>query len=225
MTDIKTQIFTLENVSIACESARVRWCDVNGYASDAQSPDLDKARKFMTAEVCGYAGALMVKGSIDEQSILDGIASRMPVKAIMRMGEMFDRMRSGRGSDRTTLLATSGALIGATSRSAVYFAVSGKGDENTSDHVRDVETVRKLQKVFGRVGVTTVATQLSRSFGKNGFAHVLGMGHFEKQKDGAEPQLTVTRGNVFVRELRKYAETASETTLKLNQGTKKTEEK
>jgi hypothetical protein len=217
--------FTLEVVHAAIENARIRWAQENGYAPDATSDDLSKAKNYATAEVCEYAGALMLKGNIEAQSIIDAMGARLPVKANMRMLEMFDRMRSGKGSDRTTLLAIAGALIGATSRSAVHFAVSGKGDENTSDHVRDTATVRKLQNVFGRVGVTTVATQLSRSFGKNGFCNVLGMGAFNKSKDGAEPQLSVSRGNVFVRELRKYAETASETTLKLNQGVKKEEAK
>ena len=218
---MQQNIFTLEIVHAALENARVRWASENGYASDAVSDDLSKARNYATSEVCEYAGSLMVKGNIDAQQIIDAIAQRFPVKANMRMFEMFDKMRSGKGSDRTTLLATCGALVGAQSRSAVHFAVSGKGDENTSDCVPDTATVRKLQKVFGLVGVSTVATQLSRSFGKNGFCNVLGIGHFEKGKDGAEPRLTVTRGNVFVRELRKYAETASETTLKLNQGSKK----
>jgi hypothetical protein len=225
MTTNQTNIFTIENVAKALESARVRYVEVNGYAHDAQSDDLNKAGKHLTAEVCNYAGALMLKGEIDQQRILDAIAGTLPVKATMRMGEMFARLLMTKGSDRTTLLATCGALVGATARSAVHFAVSGKGDENTSDLVRDTATVRKLQTVFGKVGVTTVATQLSRSFGINGFCNVLGMGSFEKGKAGEEMKLEVKRGNVFVQAIKKYAEGASETTLKLNAGGKEKDAK
>lgn len=213
-------VFGLETVHAALEIARARWASVNGYAPDAVSDDLTKARNYLTAEVCAYAGALMVKGALDAGAILTDMGDRMPVKALMRMGEMFSRMRSDQGCDRTTLLALTGALVGSTSRAAVWFSVSRKGDENTSDHVPALETISKLQKVFGRVGITTCATQLSRSFGKNGFCNVLGMGAFHKGKDGAEPQLEVKRSNPFVRALRTYAETKSEATLKLNQGVK-----
>jgi hypothetical protein len=215
--------FTIDAVTIALEGARVRWAETNGYGLDAQSDDLSKARKHLTAEVCEYAGALMLKGDLDGIAVLDAVKNKMPMKAIMRMGEMFARLAQGKGADRTTLLAVCGALVGATARSAVHFAVSGKGDENTSDLVRDTATVRKLQTVFGKVGVTTVATQLSRSFGVSGFCNVLAMGAFEKGKQGEEPKLEVKRSNVFVQALKKYAEGASETTLKLNQGAKKDE--
>jgi hypothetical protein len=221
MTTNQTNIFTIENVAKALESARVRYVEVNGYAHDAQSDDLNKAGKHLTAEVCNYAGALMLKGEIDQQRILDAIAGTLPVKATMRMGEMFARLLMTKGSDRTTLLATCGALVGATARSAVHFAVSGKGDENTSVTLCAIpRRCASFKPCSVKSGVTTVATQLSRSFGINGFCNVLGMGSFEKGKAGEEMKLEVKRGNVFVQAIKKYAEGASETTLKLNAGGK-----
>jgi hypothetical protein len=218
-------LFNVETVSAAIARANARWAQEWGHTEGTKCDSLETAQKYVTADVVTYAAGMLADGSINASDVLGQISDRLPVKATMRMLEMFERMYRGKGSDRTTLLAVCGALMGATSRNAVHFAVTGKGDENTSDHVKNTARVRKLQKLFGLVGVTTVSTQLSRSFGKNGFCNILGMGVFEKGAKGTDPQLKVNAENVFVRALATYADTASENTLKLNQGSKKDSDK
>jgi hypothetical protein len=100
------------------------------------------------------------------------------------------------------------------------FATTGKGDEMTSDLVKDVSLVRKLQKVLNKVGVTTESTQNSRSFGSNGFCLHLNMGHMVKLPGNSESSLEINPKSPFIAAIAKMVEQASEETLGLVKGAK-----
>ena len=118
----------------------------------------------------------------------------------------------------TALQALSAAYAGATTRDAVMFAATGKGNESTSDEVKGIALVRKLQKVLPTVATGTESTQNSRSFGAQGFARALDIGYMQKDAHKVT-RLHVNKSNPFFRAMVKMIETASGETLKQMRGT------
>jgi hypothetical protein len=153
----------------------------------------------------------------DVAAFLAGFGA-LPVKPVKRMSQFLYLLSTGdlnRGLYRTLALEVLGAgCAGATSRAALTFAATGKGDENTSDLVRDVSLVQKLHRAIGRVGSGTEPTQNSNSFGVNGFAKLLGLARMVKDGDKSR-ELTVNRESPFYRDLRNIIAKASDATLAL----------
>lgn len=188
------------------------------------SADIHKGSKFVDAACIVAIGALMQKGNVDSGAMLTAIETRLSMKAIMRLCEFFAAIHAKnyqRLDGVTCLSILSATLAGATSRDALIFATTGKGDESTSDLVKNTALVRKLQNVLNKVGVTTAPTQLSRSFGINGFCSVIGIGRIVKSPDGTRELIEINQRNPFYRAVFTMIDTATEGTLKLMRGAKK----
>lgn len=214
---------TIEAVHRALVKGNERYVRDNGYEAGTVSPDLHKASKFIDDTVIAYAAKLAAQSKLDQQSIIDAIANVLPVKASMRMLEFWACLAAKnyqRLDAVTALEILSAAYAGATSRDAVRFAATGKGNESTSDEVPGIETVRKLQRVMRKVSTGTEGTQNSRSFGKAGFCRILGMGSMQRDEHGTN-RLIVNVGNAYVQAVKRMVEQASEGTLKLARGTTK----
>jgi hypothetical protein len=210
--------FTLEAFNGAVSQANARWASKEGNEGKF-SPDLSKALRFVDAQVIASTSAMLEAGKIDPVTVLQAVSERLPVKAIMRMSEFFNALSAGayQRLDAVTCLAIlSNAYAGAKSRDAITFAVTGKGDQHTSDQVKNIELVRKLQKVCSKVGASTEQTQVSRSFGKNGFCSPLGIGRIVSGE-----LIEVNPKNVFFKKVAKLIDDASENTLQLMKGAKK----
>jgi hypothetical protein len=178
------------------------------------SADINGGRKVLTEQVVAHIAPMIS----DAPTYLQYIADRAPTKAVLRACEFFSALASGnlKEIDRTTALCTlsAGCNNGTVSRDGIAFATTGKGTEFTSDQFKKMETLKKVQRAMGTVGVTTFAGQVSRSFGKNGFASGLGMGAMQKGKDGRE-FAQVDQKSPFVVALVSMIESASEATLAL----------
>jgi hypothetical protein len=218
----KEQVITLENVFIAINRANDRYNAKTGSAH--LQDDLKKARGFWDESLCTFVAGMLNKARIDQVEFLATIADNMPVKAVMRASEFFACLHAKDYSklDGVTALSILSAVhAGAVTRSAVFFAATGRGNESTSDVVSDISLVRKLQKALRKtVGATTESTQNSRSFGTNGFCKYLRMGAMVKAK-GKEATLEVNAKSPFVAAIAKMVEQASEDTLSLVKGAKK----
>lgn len=116
-----------------------------------------------------------------------------PVKVIKRILQVFD-VTSGKpanvdtlGGGARTLYLCTGAIVsaGCTGRDGLQFAVTGKGNEHSSDQV-SLAVARKMQKL-GVTSPASFATQYSVCFAQSGMGHFLGMG--TKGKKGMLPDL------------------------------------
>jgi hypothetical protein len=222
MSNAKEQVITLENVKLAISRANDRHSKKTGETG--MQADLLKAVKYWDDGLCVFVAGMLNRARIDQLTFLATIADNMPVKAVMRASEFFACLhaKNYKQLDGVTALSILSAIhAGAVSRSAIFFASTGRGNESTSDVVSDVSLVRKLQKALGKtVGATTESTQNSRSFGVNGFCRFLNMGEMVKVK-GKEAVLEVNAKSPFVAAIAKMVEVASEDTLSLVKGAKK----
>jgi hypothetical protein len=219
---VKETVFTLENVMLSIRRANDRWAAKTGEVGECE--DLKTARKFWDDALCVFAVSMLKRARIDELTFLSTIADKMGVKAVKRVSEFFACLHAKDYTklDGVTALSLLSAIhAGATSRSALVFASTGKGDESTSENVANVELVRKLQKTLKKVGTTTEATQNSRSFGANGFCVYLSMGAMVKVAGKTEKQLEVNAKSPFIAAIAKMVEQASPETLALVKGAKK----
>jgi hypothetical protein len=224
-----SNVITFEAISQALVSAEARYLAKNPTNKDGialtHSADIAKARKrFLNEHSVKVLSEGLSKAGIE--SFLDDVSQRMGTKAIMRCFEFANALASGnyKHLDATTCLTMFAvACAGVKTRSAVSFAVTGAGDDNTSDVVRDTALVRKLQQVFPKIGTGTEPTQVSRSFGENGFCKYLGIGFFKK--DGNRyAEMQVKTGNPFYKTARTMIEKASEVTLATMKGGKNKDE-
>lgn len=214
---------TLEMLNAAIATAEARYL-ASAPTDKAGNPltssaDLRKARKFVDDKVIAYVG-----NKVDADALCKAIAETMPVKATMRMCEFFSACSAGNYQqlDAVTVLSILSAVnAGASARDAVTFAVTGKGDDSTSDIVKNTALVRKLQSVCAKVGVTTAPTQLSRSFGVNGFCRALGIGQFERNESGTRELVKIYTKNPFYKRVASLIDDATEGTLELMKGMKK----
>lgn len=223
-------LLTIEANEQALAKAESRYLSKNpqdkaGNALTA-SDDIAKARKFISVENLAHFESMLGKAGIDVSAWVTAVADRLPVKAIMRAYEFNNALHSGdyKLLDATTcntILANVGA--GAVSRDAVSFAVTGKGDANTSDLVKNVELCGKIRRVFEKVGVGTEPTQVSRSFGINGFCGALGIGQFVIDEKSGDRTLTVNAKSPFYRKVFSMIDRASPETLSMMKGKKKGE--
>lgn len=140
-------------------------------------------------EIAGKVSA-PVWGGIDALGIADqlikGIESATNTKKPMRILQavLFAQTTDGRylkGSAKTFLLQFCAlAAGGAKTRSALFFAATGKGNESTSDEI-SVTKARLILKRFGGIGEGSESTQNSVSFSKGGIAETLGVAIKDKR--------------------------------------------
>lgn len=119
------------------------------------------------------------KVGITEEQVITGIKNTRNVKVALRLPQILAFIATGsvthlQGSAKTLFYEVGALAMGAKTRAALFFAATGKGDENTSD-VINVPAIRKLQKVAGLIGATTEQTQNSVSFAKDNLGDVLGI--------------------------------------------------
>lgn len=105
-------------------------------------------------------------------------AKRLPlVLSFIATGDVTDL----KASARAFVLGLSAlAVAGLVNKNGARFALTGRGDENTSDEVKAVDTARKLQRVLGLVGVGSFSTQWSVAFSDGNLGSVLGCGSHPK---------------------------------------------
>lgn len=159
---------------------------VNGLASriakgDA-NPRVINMRKESSAHCLSLQGAQYLHdagASIDAlRAVLHGgVNPTVPY----RLAQMVHAMHAGlyKQTDATTARALVALRIAGApfNRDALNNLITGKVKiEGVSPNTRGVG-VRQLDQYIARVGRGTVETQLSRSFGANGFARALGMVH------------------------------------------------
>lgn len=227
---VSPALLTFAQFNDALTSANERYlagspCDKSGNPL-TRSADIAKGRKFIDAAVVDSFALLLQQSGIDAWEICTATEKVLPMKAIMRMCEFAHALSAGdyRKLDATTVLTILAcAQSGAKTRDAVSFAVTGKGNESTSDEVRDIEQVRRLQKLFAKVGSGTEPTQVSRSFGKNGFCVALGLGGFNFDEKAGARILKVNKGNAFYKLVAQMVRKASDSTLKTMKGADKGE--
>jgi len=229
-TENQVSPLSLSTMSAALEKAQARYLAGNptDKAGNAltSSADIRKGAKFLDEIVIAHFAGMLEQSGIDAGVVLQSIETTLPMKAIMRMCEFAHALSAGdyRKLDATTVLTILACgQAGARTRDAITFAVTGKGNESTSDEVRDIEQVRRLQKLFPKVGSGTEPTQVSRSFGKNGFCGALGIGKFEHDEKANARTLKVNKGNAFYKTVKNMVSKASDATLKTMRGADKGE--
>lgn len=215
---------TIEAYNAALNAAEARWYanrDAKTIAAGIEkSDDIKDARKWLTAKTVEFINANLAGMNLKPEQLLNAVANDLGVKAQKRMIEFFNAIHAGeyRKLDGVTALSVlSSVHAGAKTREAIHFASTGKGDENTSDQVKNIALVRKLQRALGQVGASTEPTQCSRSFGKNGFCKAINLAMIGRTDKGEKEFMTNT-DNVLFGILTKMIETATDTTLETIKG-------
>ena len=133
------EISPAHNVALieAIAKANKRWAQKENVADGVLSPDLQRALKFLDASVTANAVSLMTEEKSPAFFAL--VANSLGNKAIMRCCEFFACLNSRNYKlldGVTALEALSCAYAGASTRSGIAFAATGKGNESTSDEVQ-----------------------------------------------------------------------------------------
>jgi hypothetical protein len=214
-------VITLSGIFNAINEAQDRY---SAKKPDAALPqkDLQRARKYLNDATVAAVAPMLEKAGVTPDMLYNAIAKNQPVKATMRMCEWFHAISAGdyKLLDVVTVNTILSAVrFGAVSSKGVFFATTGIGDDTTSDHVKNTALVRKLHNAVGKVGATTSSTQVSRSFGKNGFAGDIGLGKFVRDESG-ERRLTIDGQNPFYRRVAHLIDVATENTLRTMRGAK-----
>jgi hypothetical protein len=120
---------------------------------------------------------------------LDRLAVASNVKTIKRAAQVLASLAGmgvPGGSGRTLFLAVGAvAVAGCKTRDGLQFAVTGKGNENTSDGI-NLTVARKLQRI-GITSPASYATQYSVCFAPGAMGEVFGIGR--KGKKGEMPEV------------------------------------
>lgn len=175
---VKSALFAANAAYVARkgESANVNKAGVN--------PDIARALKI-ASQVTDVQWSAIEALDIAPQ-LVKGLTDATNTKKPMRTLEavMFALTGNGqflKGSARTFILEFCGLVIaGASSRAALAFCATGKGDEHTSDSVK-ISKAKMIMRAFGAIGVSTESTQNSVSFSAGGIAAVLGVAAKEKR--------------------------------------------
>lgn len=174
----------IEAINTAYNAQNVNYIARKGASAklnkSGMQSDISKGMGHFTAFTAPMFDAITALG-ISEQQICDGIKKTRNVKVALRLPQLLAFIASGsvdylQGSAKTCLYETAALVMGAKTRAALFFAATGKGDENTSD-VISVARVRKLQKLAGLIGASTEQTQNSVSFAHDNLGDVLGIAH------------------------------------------------
>lgn len=120
-------------------------------------------------EQLGVNWEKVAKGLQDATNVK--IARRLPQFLLFIMTQDSKLLQ---GSALTGLLEFCGLAIGAKTKEALFFASTGKGNENTSD-VINVSRARAIRNAFGEVDTSSRGTQASVAFSKGGMLDILGI--------------------------------------------------
>lgn len=226
MTEINKFAITLDAYHVALNTAEQRWFDGREAKTIAagivKSDDIADARKWLSAQTVDFINGKLEGLNLTGEAYLQAVANQLGVKAQKRMIEFFNALHAEnyRKLDGVTVLdILACAYAGAVTRDALTFAATGKGNEHTSSEVKNLDLVRKLQKHLPVVGSSTEPTQHSRSFGKNGFCHVLNLARMGKDDKGNKRFFTNEKNPLFVA-CAKMIDKASDSTLELIKGGK-----
>lgn len=183
---------------------------------DKMQKDIARGLKFWAGDRAQHIAKLAL-ATCDAENMLRFVRNEAGVKACLRLPEFLDAIVS-RDYQKldivTTLDIISAACAGGSHRDALRFAATGKGDEFTSDLVKNIALVRRVQKFVGTEKTGSEQTRVSRSFGKNGFAGALGLGRLIKNEHGQTVLQVDTKHKLF-KQLVNMLETASDHTLEL----------
>lgn len=151
------------------------------------------------------------KGIFTDQNF--ALFLNLPQKGIKRTAELLSVLTGSNAKAKLDSVTVAGlfalAIVGKATSETLLFAATKKGNEHTTDAIKGkVESFKRLHKFIGQVGSTTAPTQLSRSFGKNGFCSFFGITqetresntlYFALTETGAEHPLFVAV-NEYVRD-------------------------
>ncbi|WP_199155626.1 hypothetical protein [Chromobacterium sp. ASV23] len=150
------------------------------YDSENKNPDIaccfekQSSVHFLRATTCD----MLLSMGFEAKGFADALVS-VPQKQIKRATQFLNALDAGDISlaDKTSvvLLCTATRFENRLPKTELaYYALTGKGDENTSDLTHGIG-FQKLFKTFATTCAGTATTQTSRSQGKNGFFHLLDM--------------------------------------------------
>lgn len=199
---MKTQITAQEFqtiVFVSLRGAASRPTSKTTYDANNMNPDIvvcfDKPNSahFLRTDTCD----MLLQMGFDASQFATALAS-VPQKQIKRTTQFLNGCAS-RDLDTIDLatvgiLATTLRFEGQVPKHALaYYALTGKGDENTSDLTRGVgfsklhayiaERATTGKRVGVKMGMGTATTQTSRTIGKQGFLYLLDVAH--QANDGA----------------------------------------
>jgi len=188
--------------------------DANVSAKTGLNPSIEAGLNYAKAITEGRL-EILEKLGVNWEEVAKSIAGASNVKKAMRAPLLLNFIASGdaqylQGSAQTALLGFCALMIGAKNRNGLYFTVTNKGDENTSDTI-NLNKAHEVQKAFGKVGITTAPTQISVAFSQGGLLPMLGLcGVMQKGADAALPDII---NNKLSRALVKLISTASNNTI------------
>lgn len=199
---MKTQITAQEYQAIvftALRAAAARPTSKTAYDADNMNLDIvvcfDKpsSAHYLRTDTC----EMLMQMGFDAEQFAVALAS-VPQKQIKRTTQFLNGCAS-RDLDKIDLatvgiLATTLRFEGQVPKHALaYYALTGKGDENTSDLTRGIgfsklhayiaERATTGKRADVKMGMGTATTQTSRTIGKNGFLYLLDVAH--QANDGA----------------------------------------
>lgn len=178
---------TIESLQNALAAANVAYVARKGETANINktgiNPDIAGAAKLVAALTAPQLARINELVPNLPAAIKDATSTKKPLRTLQAL--LFSITGDGnfiKGSARTFFLEYLGlALAGAKTRDGLAYSATGKGNESTSDEVK-VSQVKKIQKAFGAVGVSTEATQNSVAFSKGGIAEALGVARKDSRK-------------------------------------------
>lgn len=167
----------LSFVSSSLRALRDRLTGSGGSAKDVDAMTRGKGFFYLDEKSAGYLAQTGIKPETLAQIFpADGkINPKVPKRFIQLVNGL--HAASYKNIDATTARALIALRVagGTLNRDALHNLLTGKIKvEGVSPETRGVG-VRGLDRLVGRIGRGTVETQLSRSFGVNGFCGILGM--------------------------------------------------
>lgn len=181
---------TIENIKTAIAAANAAYIARTPEADRNMIKGGDMQKDLAQAWAIASKVDNHVWGGIDAMGvgaqIIEGIKGATNTKKPMRIlqAALFAQTTDGRylkGSAKTFLLQFCAlAACGAKTRSSLFFAATGKGDESTSDEI-SVSKSKLILRKFGGIGEGSESTQNSVSFSKGGIAETLGVAVKDKR--------------------------------------------
>lgn len=201
----------------AANAAYIKRNNKPNLNKDGMNPDIAEGLKFAQELTANQLQQLRTLG-VKWDEVAQGIANASNIKKAKRIPQFLGFIASGgnanylKGSAQTAMLGFCSLMIGAKNKNGLHFVVTGKGNENTSDCVA-IDKARKVQSVFGAVGITTAPTQLSVSFSKGGILPMLGL--CEPMQRGEDTALPSIKDSKLSRALIALINSASDSTIEL----------
>lgn len=202
-----SQIQNAINVSLRAVNARL-----GGASKDIEKCYRENSASFASAKTAEY----LAQSNIDPDMLglifpRDGnINPKVPMRALQYINAV--HAGSYPDIDATTLraLIATRAAGGTLNRDALHMLITGKIKlEGISPNQKGVG-IRWLDRLVGRVGSNTVETQLSRSFGLNGFCRAFGM---VKTVGAVNFSMTIQPENLYVKRIFELVDGATDSQI------------